>query len=64
MANLIALFSEYNRNDDQKTALLLALRPFLKEERWEKVDKAVQIARTSRVIRLALQMFKGGEQDV
>lgn len=64
LANLTTLLREYNRNDDQKTALLLALRPFLREERWAKVDKAVQIARLSRVIRVALELFKGGEPDV
>lgn len=64
IANLMALMREYNRNDDQKTALLLALKPFLREERRAKVDRAIQIARLSRVIRAALQLFKGGEADV
>jgi len=64
VSRLMALMQEYSRNDDQKTALLLALKPFLREERWAKVDRAVQIARLSRVIRMALQMFKGGEPDV
>ncbi len=53
------LFSEFAQGDDQKTALLMALRPFLKEERYAKVDRAVQIARLSRVLRVAFQLFKG-----
>ncbi|HWS42230.1 MAG TPA: hypothetical protein VN421_04005 [Pseudoflavonifractor sp.] len=55
------LFAEYSTSDDRKTALLAALKPFLKEERLAKMDKAVQIAKLSRVIRVAFQMFKGGD---
>lgn len=58
------LLSEMNRTDDRKTALLTALRPFVKESRYAKVDRAIQIAKLSRVIRVALTLFKeGGGQD-
>ena len=60
----LRLFSEYSAADDRKIALLTALKPFLKEERLAKVDKAVQIARLSRVIRVAFQLFqKEGNGD-
>jgi len=52
------VYQEYQSGDDQKTALLTALKPFLREERREKIDKAVQIARLSRVVRVALQLLK------
>ena len=55
----LRLFSEFSNSDDQRTALLLALKPFLKEERRNKVDQAVQIARLSRVARVAFRLFKG-----
>ena len=35
--------------NDQRTQLLQSLRPFLKESRQEKLDKAIQIARLLRV---------------
>jgi len=62
----VRLFSEYSAADDRKIALLTALKPFLKEERYARVDKAVQIAKLSRVIRVAFQLFKkgGGEAGV
>ena len=64
----LRLFQEYHAADDRKTALLLALKPFLKEERYAKVDQAVKIARLSRVIRVAFQLFRerneGGERSV
>ena len=61
----MTLFSEYSATDDNKTALLNALRPFLKEERRAKIDQAVKIARLARVIRVAFQLFKGnGEEEV
>ena len=53
-----ALFQEYNRSDDEKAALLHALQPFLRPERWAKVEKAIQITRLSRVIRAAMQLFR------
>lgn len=64
LSGMVELLREYNRSDDRKTALLLALRPFLKEERWARVDRAVQIARLSRVIRAAFRMLGGGEAGV
>lgn len=66
ISTAIRLFSEYSATDDKKISLLSALRPFLKEERYAKVDKAVQIAKLSRVIRVAFQLFKkeGGETGV
>ncbi len=50
--------------DDSRTALLQALRPFVKPERHGKLDKAVRVTKLSRVIRAALDTFKGGEGDV
>ena len=61
------LISEYNSPGDDKTALLAALRPFVKEERFAKVDRAIQAARLARVVRAALRMFReskeGGEGE-
>lgn len=52
------LLQEYNRGDDRNAALLAALRPFVKEERFAKVDRAVQIAKLSRVIRVLFDAMK------
>ena len=54
------IMAEYQSGDDGKAALLQALRPFVKERRYARLDKAVQIARLSRVIRVALDALKGG----
>ncbi|MBR2935280.1 MAG: hypothetical protein IKB79_06850 [Oscillospiraceae bacterium] len=52
------LLQEYNRADDRNAALLAALRPFVKEARFAKVDRAIQIARLSRVIRVLFDTVK------
>jgi len=52
------LLQEYNRADDRNAALLTALRPFVKEERFAKMDRAIQIARLSRVIRVLFDAIK------
>ena len=60
------LLSELGGGDDRRVALLAALRPFVKEERYAKLDRAIQIARLSRVIRVAFTLFKegGGQEHV
>ncbi|MBR4098672.1 MAG: hypothetical protein IKK44_01630 [Clostridium sp.] len=58
------LLREYQSGEDQNTALLLALKPFLRQERYARLDKAIQLARLSRVIRVALgSMGKIGEAE-
>ena len=54
----LRVFSEYSSQDDEKTALLSALKPFLKAERLEKMEKAEKISRLSRVVRVAIQLPK------
>ena len=54
----LRVFSEYSSTDDEKTALLSALKPFLKAERLEKMEKAEKISRLSRVVRVAIQLLK------
>lgn len=55
------LYSAWSRPDDSRAVLLSALRPFVKEERFERLDQAIQIARLSRVIREAFRLFREGE---
>ena len=52
------------QKEDQNLALLSALRPFLKEKRSAKINQAVQIAKLSRVARVAFQTLRGGEDPV
>lgn len=54
----------YQDADDRKTALLQALKPFLQEKRYKKVDKAIQIARISKAVRAVLDGLKGGDGPV
>lgn len=56
--------SAYRDTDNKKAALLQALRPFVKEERAGKLDKAVEITRISKAIRAVLDGLKGGEEGV
>ena len=46
MTRLLPLLGELNRpQDSQRRQFLYALRPYLKESRRDKVDRALQIAR-------------------
>lgn len=55
-AHLIGQFND--GGDDRRIALLNALRPFVREERYAKLDKAIQIAKLSRLIRSGLELFR------
>ena len=56
------LMGEYNSKSDDKTALMEAVKPFLKEERRQAVDRAEQITRLARVARLAMDEFSGDDR--
>ena len=50
----VEIIRQAQSTEDRNAALLSALRPFLREERRGRLDRAVQIARMTRLIRTAL----------
>lgn len=53
------LLGQFNGgDDDRRVALLTALRPFVREQRYARLDKAIQIAKLSRLIRSGLDLFR------
>ena len=59
----IATLLSQSQTDDDRVALLQALRPFVKEQRYAKLDKAIQIARLSRLTRMALELLRTKEDS-
>lgn len=57
------LMGQMGSQDDRRTALLQALRPFVKPERYAKLDKAIQIAKLSVLIRSGLELFRSKEDS-
>lgn len=60
---LAKLMGEAKHGDDGKTALIAAMKPYVREERREAMDRALKIARLTHVARLALQEL-GGDFDL
>ncbi len=58
LGKAMELLQEYRREDDDKAALLSAIRPFLREERGARIDRVIQVTKLSRVIRLAMKLFR------
>lgn len=52
-----------SEQDREKTALLEAMKPYLSEKRRRKMDKAMKIARITRIARAAMGE-SGGDDDV
>ncbi len=48
--------------DDDRTRLLLALKPLLRREKAERVDRAVRILKVSTAIRAAINSLAGGDK--
>ena len=58
------LLGQFNSGeDDRRVALLTALLPFVREQRYARLDKAIQIARLSRLIRSGLDLFRSGQDN-
>ena len=52
----------FQQGEDKRTALLSALRPFLKETRRDSLDRAIQLTKMSKVLRLVADAVReGGE---
>ena len=49
--------------EDRNAALLNALRPFLREEKQARLDRALQIARMTKLVRAALGALGGKEGE-
>lgn len=58
------LVGEYTSGKNDKAALLNAIKPYLKEDRRAKVDKAAEIAKLAKLAKVALAEFTGGEKGV
>lgn len=58
------LLGEYQGENSQSMALLSAIRPYIRPERYEKLDKAMQLAKLSRVVRVLFQTLGEGAEDV
>ena len=55
------IMGEYSSPADDKHALLSAIKPYLKEERREKVDQAFELAKLAKLAKIAFSEFSGGD---
>jgi hypothetical protein len=58
------LAGEYASGKNDKTALLNAMKPYLKEDRRDKIDRAAEIAKLAKLARVAFSEFSGGDKRV
>lgn len=59
IGKLMPLLQEYQSGSGEQAALLNALRPFVRAESQQKLDKALRITRLSRVIRASMTLLGG-----
>jgi hypothetical protein len=58
------LASEYASGSNDKAALLNAMKPYLKEDRRAKIDRAAEIAKLAKLAKVAFSEFAGGDKRV
>ncbi len=58
------LASEYTSGKNDKAELLNAIKPYLREDRHAKIDKATEIAKLARLARVAFSELSGGDSNV
>jgi hypothetical protein len=58
------LVSEYSSQKNDKAELLNAIKPYLKEDRRAKIDRATEIAKLARLAKIAFSEFSGGDKGV
>lgn len=62
LGKISRLIRESSGQDNEKKALLEAMKPYLSEKRRTKMDKALKIARLARIARLAMgEMGEDGD---
>lgn len=64
LGKLLEIFQGSQQTAQEADALLDALRPFLRQERQEKLDRARRLASLSRAARQAYRLWKEGELHV
>ena len=57
------ILRQVQSTEDRNAALLTALRPFLREERSARLDRALKIVRTAKLVRVALTTLGGKEGE-
>ena len=55
------LMGEYSSQKNDKSALVNSIKPYLRQERREGLDRAVKIAKIAHIAKIALSEFSGGE---
>ena len=58
------VMQEYGASGDEKAELVHALRPYLRAERQQAMDRAVELTKLAKLARLALHEFSGGDGHV
>jgi hypothetical protein len=58
------LAGEYASGTNDKATLLNAMKPYLKEDRREKIDRAAELAKLAKLARVAFSEFSGGDKRV
>jgi hypothetical protein len=61
LGSIAGLLGDLTAKDDRRAQLLAALRPYVRKQRQDKMDRAVQLLQLSKAARRALGMFGGSQ---
>lgn len=65
LAKILSFFSKSQlQNDDKRSALLQAIKPYLSPDRQQKIDHTMNMMRMSKLAKAAFSEFTGREDNV
>lgn len=59
LASVGRIFSQASGQENDKTALLEAMKPYLKQKRRDKIDQAMKLAKMARIAGIAFSEYGG-----
>ncbi len=61
---LSRVMGEYSKGGGEKAELIRSMKPFLKNDKQQRLDKALEITKLAHIARIALGEYKGGDKNV
>ena len=64
LSMMTRLMGGFNNSSNDKSKLIDTIKPYLKQERRQKLDEAANLAKMAKMAKLAFSEFSGGDQNL
>ena len=64
LSMMTRLMGGFKNSSNDKAKLIETIKPYLKQERRQKLDEAANLAKMAKMAKLAFSEFSGGDQNL